>query len=1195
MADRGDTHYSIRALNLWFLVSSAVMLVCVVWTMLDDHHRPWKDYQREFRALELERAQAEEQELEASGAVAREGELQSAVSAAQAQFDQSQAQVSQAEEALRRARGVTWKAVEDAKKAKSKFNWDRYLIEERRRVAGDPELEAEELAAVELEMNTLVTAQQAAEEAQALAQAKLDELRSGLEQARSKLAAGTRDLERVRGRIEQLAPSDPAAKVANVIRDAPGLDFIGPNLKVEKVVLQDLTFDLNFTRKKRIDMCHTCHRGIDRAGFEGEQQPFATHPRLDLYLTAKSPHPLGEFGCTICHRGSGEALDFVRADHRPETAAQQEEWHDEHGWHKQHHWDYPMLQKSMTEASCIQCHKTSMEVIAEDAPTVTRGYHLVERYGCYACHKIDWFPTKRRPGPTLTNLQAKVSPEWIASWIANPKDFRPTTWMPQFFHLENFAADEPVVASRYGQGREILGGEWEDASIDAVAAFLTSRAPLQELPAIPVEGDALRGREVMRVSGCYACHNVAPWDGEEPVVRDMAWVASGTNEHGPNLRGVATKVTPEWLYAWIKDPQAYWADTRMPNLRLSDQDAADITAYISEDPDGIFRDTPASWKPGRIEMDPAQEHEVLAEQARWFFSRLGRSAIESRLEGQDPENRWDDLETLKVAVGERVVNNYGCFSCHEISGMQDMMPIGTELSAWGSKEVAKLDFGFGASLFGLDPNYREPWLMQKLHAPRSFDREKVKNPVERLRMPWFNFTEEEVRSITTFVSGLVTDEVQLASMVPDDSEQVLDAGARAVRQNNCVACHQIEPGTVTYVDEDGREQTVQAELMGIGEEAVPPDHTLADVDRLLEREEVTEVGFRVLRAEPEAGLKVGDKVFVERENLRALGAPEGGHLVRLITDYYLYGQETFDPEAAEDDAYSYVTGDPDGEGRVQDVDGELRDYSSEPYDKVRWTFAPPVLWNEGDKVNKEWLYSFLRDVVPLRPQIRVRMPSFHFQGNEAQAVAGYFAERSRREWPARYARALRLSQGQTAEELAALGNALSPAAVRAIEDGSRPDIAASFAKLFAVGEAQGFRFPPAVDPRLEASTLRSAAYLARRSQEEPQHLKLGETLATTGVNCYQCHFRLGEPPSADPVAWAPDLARVHERLRESWVHEWLKDPGIVYPGTSMPANFAAETPLYQELYPDSTNADQIRAVLEWLYNFDRVYLGSLSQ
>src|SRR5262249_19118643 len=154
--------------------------------------------------------------------------------------------------------------------------------------------------------------------------------------------------------------------------------------------------------------------------------------------------------------------------------------------------------------------------------------------------------------------------------------------------------------------------------------------------------------------------------------------------------------------------------------------------FIVEDPDGVFHDTPAAWKPGVIAMDPALEREVLSEQARWFFSRLGRSEVEARLEGKNADNRWDDLETLKVGVGERVVGKCGCLSCQVSGGMQDMMPLGTGLSNWGSKEVSKLDFGFGAALFGLDPDYREPWLMQKLHAPRSFDREKVKNPVERL-------------------------------------------------------------------------------------------------------------------------------------------------------------------------------------------------------------------------------------------------------------------------------------------------------------------------------------------------------------------------------------------------------------------------------------------------------------------------------
>ena len=53
-----------------------------------------------------------------------------------------------------------------------------------------------------------------------------------------------------------------------------------------------------------------------------------------------------------------------------------------------------------------------------------------------------------------------------------------------------------------------------------------------------------------------------------------------SNEHGPNLRGVSTKTNPEWLFAWLKDPAAYWAETRMPDLRLSDQEAADIVAYM---------------------------------------------------------------------------------------------------------------------------------------------------------------------------------------------------------------------------------------------------------------------------------------------------------------------------------------------------------------------------------------------------------------------------------------------------------------------------------------------------------------------------------------------------------------------------------------------------------------------------------------
>jgi len=151
---------------------------------------------------------------------------------------------------------------------------------------------------------------------------------------------------------------------------------------------------------------------------------------------------------------------------------------------------------------------------------------------------------------------------------------------------------------------------------------------------------------------------------------------------------------------------------------------------------------------------------------------------------------------------------------------------------------------------------------------------------------------------------------------------------------------------------------------------------------------------------------------------------------------------------------------------------------------------------------------------------------------------------------------------------------------------------ANFGKILAYAEKSGFRTRPAVNADFEAQMMRSHAYLQSRKASEANHLALGEAVAVKGVNCFQCHFRVGQPPPADPIAWAPDLNGVRSRLREEWVRDWLRDPALVYPGTSMPANFSSSPAQYQEHYPNSSNEDQIRVVLEWLYNFDRMYMGS---
>ena len=1236
MADRGDTHYSVPSLNLWFLVSSVLFLGTMVWAVIDDWDAEWKQYQRDFRSLELAKAQSARVALEAEGAIGRRDELSRAV------YDASMALAAQGsalQDAERRAYELEedrFKLEEDFKKAKSLLNWQVYGSE-KAVLEGEkdiPQLEETELAAYREDVAAKGLLFEKATIAWEVEKRTVSDMRSAIVQAEKDLAAGAKVLTQVEERIEALAPGDIATQVADFVRDdLPGLEFIGPNLKVQKFIPAGITFDLNFTKKARIDMCSTCHMGIENDAFAGDAQPHAAHPRLDLFLSSKSPHPAKDFGCTVCHRGAGEGLSFQHSDHRPSNEEEARIWDASRHWHKQHHWDYPMLREQDVEAGCVQCHKTSMELIADSAPHVTKGYRLFEEKGCYACHKVDWFPTTRRPGPALTNLAAKLTPEFTNAWIADPRGFRPTTDMPHFFNLENWPEDEVVVTSEYGAGREIRGGEWNRAAVAAVTTFLYDRHPLDAAEPIPADvraaADAERGREVMNLSGCFACHNTAPFMGETDVLPAISNNATERNQMGPNLRGVATKLNADWLYRWILDPNSYWPHTRMPNLRLSEADAMDITAYVFEDPDGIFTDTPHGWE-GDSEYLSNLDPQVLREQARWYFQKDGRTILESRLESE-----WSDTTVLASKLGERLVMTYGCFSCHEITGMESMMPIGTELTSWGSKTVDKLDFGQHylkevADLPKLDHHYREGWLERKLLRPRVFDIDKVKVPKDRARMPSFGFSRDEAQAVATFVLGLVNDEVPGKKMEPTAEQAVSDGGMRAVRQNNCMACHVVDNSLVTFRNESGGIQTVRGVIQPLLDEVVPPSMVSMDAfasDREMAElnadEEVEEVIIKLLEAEPDYG-GPGELHFLEIGDLVDVTPSRGGSFVDQVLEYYMFGTSVAD-ESGEPVAWTHGGTDDQGVLRIEDVDGQVRPYSATELDKLRWTFAPPVLLNEGHKLRPDWFYNFLASPSELRKQMRVKMPTFTFDPGEAENIVGYFGNKARWEWHSRYARTLRLAVGRqplsglndpdshgwnmpadsltwpifplanitepgpglSAEGMEARMSAqpklkLDAATIRSIEAGYKADVLASFDKLKAWGDSQGFSLVGPLKRGTETLDRQTTSYL----DERHSFLAVGESVGAEGVNCYQCHPN-GTTYVETPISWAPSLDVVSARLRPDWVREWLWNPPATYVGTAMAVNFGSDEPQYQAQYPSSTNAEQIDAVMDWLYNKDR--------
>src|SRR5688572_30433615 len=139
MADRGDTHYRVGSLNRWFVGSSLILLVSTLWMVLDDWYRPWKGYQREFRAMEVARAKAQMDSPEAQAIVAEEARLKAALAKAEQDLESQHTALETANKELLDLKGNAFKATEAEKKAKQVYNWERWAVEEYRLHHQEPE------------------------------------------------------------------------------------------------------------------------------------------------------------------------------------------------------------------------------------------------------------------------------------------------------------------------------------------------------------------------------------------------------------------------------------------------------------------------------------------------------------------------------------------------------------------------------------------------------------------------------------------------------------------------------------------------------------------------------------------------------------------------------------------------------------------------------------------------------------------------------------------------------------------------------------------------------------------------------------------------------------------------------------------------------------------------------------------------
>jgi cytochrome c2 len=762
MARRTET------LNVVFALSSIALLLIFSLMIWVDYDREWKSYQKSFNTLELKLTEEQRKQAITKVGTEREKALEAEIRKGEQEVQANARALGEAQKKLAKVKGDWYRVDQEFRFTKADIDVKRYDYDEAvHKNSSDKDRKKKELDALINTWTDLRGQREAIEARQAEVQAEVDSLEKTKLDAEKKEKELFTERDRLDDKIRKISPG-----FVTFVRNLPVLDLANPSLKISQIMPANINDDVNFTTTPKVDRCTTCHLGIDKKGYENAPQPFTTHPNMDLYL--RNGHPIEKVGCTVCHQGRGRATGFQAAAHVPSDAAQEKTWgkYTHTGKYQElHSWDAQMMAKGHTESQCLKCHQGNVEVPGADG--LNTGAFLVERYGCFGCHKIKGWEGLRKVGPDLTKIASKTRPEWIVRWIGEPRAFRPTR-MPQIWNVRvHETADQKAR---------------NNAEMSAVAAFIFDKSEKQTYPEAP-KGDLVAGRKTFESVGCLACHRVGDdRRGIEPVTyagKQVTFDAAAFRTHGPNLDGTGSKVNAGWLYAWIRNPKGYWHETKMPNLRLTEAEAANITAYLMSLKNEAFMGRP----------DPPAETAVRDQIAReYLLAQYTEKEAASRLAAMDDRQRT-------LFLGEKTVGRYGCFGCHTIAGFEKTSPIGVELTEEGSKLVERLDFGFEEETIA---HTLPAWLHRKLMEPRVFDRDKDKRPEDLLRMPKFHLADEEADAIATAVLSLTKEQIPLgAQKLPSADDKVIQLGARLVRNMNCQGCHVLgqRGGTIRAVIE----------------------------------------------------------------------------------------------------------------------------------------------------------------------------------------------------------------------------------------------------------------------------------------------------------------------------------------------------------------------------------------------------------
>ncbi len=316
----------------------------------------------------------------------------------------------------------------------------------------------------------------------------------------------------------------------------------------------------------------------------------------------------------------------------------------------------------------------------DEAHIAEGGLLLLSELQCVSCHAAPEAWKARLPSLaklSLAGVGSRLSADDLWLYVRSPQHRKKGTTMPGMFS----------------------GDDRDDVALEAITEYLSS---LKELVKKYPQGDVERGRKLYHTIGCVACHEPAKIEDYRPVEAPL-----NVAVEQPGLPSVpvlfADRYDRDALVAFLLDPLKVRPNGRMPATQMTEQEAADVAAYlqINQEPlnaqeRAVLKIKPPGMEQGKrafVAMNCVACHDMSKEQVAVkpskSFNTLqsDQGCLSAQKKAGVPDYGLSDFQKRAIKLALTKINakpvpvvqsaaekcdtifvRFNCYACHEWNG-----------------------------------------------------------------------------------------------------------------------------------------------------------------------------------------------------------------------------------------------------------------------------------------------------------------------------------------------------------------------------------------------------------------------------------------------------------------------------------------------------------------------------------------------